>query len=221
MRVGLLARLAFVLAAMGCATDGDGRPPADHYLRYVGFELPFNENVLLHWSPREMPLRVHLPSPPAGFYSDPRAVHDVVRDGVTDWSDVAGPGLPSFRFVASPGEADIQIAWAFEAPDPNWYVAHCIYAQTLMSKRFAVDRILVTARWRGDEPSLETLYATMLHEMGHALGLGGHSPVAADVMYRSVNASRPAGLSERDRATLRALYARPNGHRVTGPKRAE
>jgi hypothetical protein len=69
--------------------------------------------------------------------------------------------------------------------------------------------------------SLETLYATMLHEMGHALGLGGHSPVAADVMYRRVVESSRAGLTERDRATLRALYARPNGHRVTGPKRAD
>jgi predicted Zn-dependent protease len=219
MRIGLLALLTLALAAPGCKTSG--RQPPDHYLRYVGFELPFNENVLLHWSQRQMPLRVHLPLPPDGFYGDPRAVHEVVRDGVTDWADVVEPGLPSFRFVESAGEADIQIAWAFEAPDPSWYVAHCSYAQTLISKRFGVDRILVTARWRGDEPSLETLYATMLHEMGHALGLGGHSPVAADVMYRSVVKSSRAGLTERDRATLRALYARPNGHRVTGPKRAD
>jgi hypothetical protein len=28
-------------------------------------------------------------------------------------------------------------------------------------------------------------------------------------------------LTERDRATLRALYAKPNGHRVTGPKRVD
>jgi predicted Zn-dependent protease len=219
MRARLLALLALALAAPGCASGA--RQPPDAYLRYVGFELPFSENVLLHWSPRQMPLRVHLPLPPDGFYSDPRAVHDVVRDGVTDWADVVEPGLPSFRFVETAGDADIQIAWAYVAPDPSWYVAHCIYAQTLISKRFGVDRILVTARWRGDEPSLETLYATKLHEMGPALGLGGHSPVAADVMYRSEVKSTRAGLTERDRATLRALYARPNGHRVTGPQRAD
>lgn len=219
MRIGLLVLLVLALGAPGCATEP--RPPRDHYLRYVGFELPFNENVLLHWSRRQMPLRVHLPIPPEGFYSDPIAVHDVVRDGVTDWADVVEPGLPSFRFVDSPGEADIQIDWAFESPDPSWFVAHCVYAQTLISKRFGVDRILVTARWRGDEPSLETLYGTVLHEMGHALGLGGHSPEAGDVMYRSVKTETRATLSDRDRATLRALYARPNGHRVTGPKRAD
>jgi predicted Zn-dependent protease len=75
--------------------------------------------------------------------------------------------------------------------------------------------------FEGAEPSLDTLYATLLHEMGHALGLGGHSPSPADVMYGRVNAAGRPELSERDRTTLRALYARPNGHRVTGPKRAD
>ncbi|MEN8376984.1 MAG: hypothetical protein ABFS34_16290, partial [Gemmatimonadota bacterium] len=156
MRAVLVALLTVALTASGCAASGPKRSAADHYLRYVGFELPFNENVLLHWSRRQMPLRVHLPVPPDGFYIDPLAVHDVVRDGVTDWADVVEPGLPSFTFVDAPGEADIHIAWAFEPPDPSWYVAHCVYAQTLTSKRFGVDRILVTARWRGEEPSLDT-----------------------------------------------------------------
>jgi predicted Zn-dependent protease len=57
--------------------------------------------------------------------------------------------------------------------------------------------------------------------MGHALGFAGHSPHAADVMYAHLNPETRSGLSERDRATLRALYAKPNGHRVTGPKRAD
>jgi predicted Zn-dependent protease len=207
--------------ALGLACAAPKPRAADDYLRYVGFDLPFNENVLLHWSPQQMPLRVHLPEPPKGFYRDSNAVFDVVREGVSGWTDVAGPGLPSFVFVASPREADIQIDWAFESPDPSWYVAHCVFSQTVFSKQFAIDRILVTARWRDQEPSLDTLYATFLHEMGHALGLGGHSPNPADVMYGSVNADAKPELSARDRATLRALYAKPNGHRVTGPRRAD
>lgn len=210
------------LALVSLACTAPPRPPADDYLRYAGFDLPFNENVLLHWSRRRMPLRIHLPEPPAGFYADSAAVSDAVRDGVTDWTDVAGPGLPSFVFVETPGEADIQIAWAFESPDPSWYVAHCVYSRTVLSKQLAVDHILVTARWRGREPSLDTIYATLLHEMGHALGIFGHSPDPNDVMYRAAGASesRPQ-LSERDRNTLRALYAKPNGHRVTAPLRAD
>jgi predicted Zn-dependent protease len=210
---------AALLLYLACAAPQQRR--SDDYLRYVGFDLPFNENVLLHWSRQQMPLHVHLPDPPEGFYTDPEAVRDVVREGVTDWSDVAGPGLPSFVFVETPGAADIQIAWALESPDPSWYIAHCVYSQTVESKQFGVDRILVTARWGRREFSLDMLYATLLHEMGHALGLGGHSPNPADVMYaRGFPEARPA-LSERDRATLRVLYAKPNGHRVTAPKRAD
>jgi predicted Zn-dependent protease len=57
----------------------------------------------------------------------------------------------------------------------------------------------------------------MLHEMGHALGLAGHSPNDRDIMgdppRRDV-----AGLSSRDRNTPRALYARPIGTRILGAK---
>jgi predicted Zn-dependent protease len=57
--------------------------------------------------------------------------------------------------------------------------------------------------------------------MGHALGLAGHSPDRSDVMASALNVERRPQLSARDRATLRALYTKPNGHRVTGPRRAD
>jgi predicted Zn-dependent protease len=214
--------VGLALAGGGCAGGGERRAGGDNYLRYVGFDLPFNENVYLRWSRNQMPLRVHLPAPPDGFYADPEAVLDVVRDGVTDWTDAAEPGLPSFVFVDTAREADIPIVWAFEPPDPSWYVAYCAYSPTLFTARqFAIDYILVTARWRGEEPSLDVLYETVLHETGHALGLGGHSPDPGDVMYAKGRRNGRPEVSERDRATLRALYAKPNGHRVTGPKRAD
>jgi predicted Zn-dependent protease len=212
------AALCVCLALLACTSAP--RKKSDDYLRYVAFDLPFNESVLLHWSRNQMPLKVHLPVPPDGLYADALAVHEVVREGVTDWADVAEPGLPSFVFVDDAGEADIQIAWALEPPDPSWYVAHTVYAYSIFSKQFAVDRILVTARWRGREPSLDVIYSTMLHEMGHALGLGGHSPDRGDVMYGGVNYDQRPELSERDRATLRALYAKPNGHRGSGENRS-
>jgi hypothetical protein len=132
-----LAAIAVVLLVTGCASDPRSRTGPDDYL-LRRFELPFNENVRLHWSRRQMPLRVHLPVPPDGLYADPLLI-----------------------------------------------------------------------------------YAAVLHEMGHALGLAAHSPDRADVMGRSLNVERRPEVTARDRATLRALYAKPNGHRVTGPKRAE
>jgi predicted Zn-dependent protease len=63
--------------------------------------------------------------------------------------------------------------------------------------------------------------------MGHALGLGGHSPNPEDLMYGFIDTQAPAAGSEepgeltaRDRETLRLLYRRPMGARVSGARRA-
>lgn len=213
--------LASVWLALACAGGArEGREPANDYLRYVWIEVPGSEKLLLRWLDGKMPLRVHLPAPDPELFADPDAVLDAVRDGITDWADVAGPGVPSFVFVDQPGDADIPIVWE-EKPSGDWYIAHCVYDLNLIQRRFGVAHILVTARYAGREQvPLQQLYETMLHEMGHALGLAGHSPYEDDIMYYR-GTSKTDGLSERDRATLRALYAKPNGHRVTGPKRVD
>ena len=55
--------------------------------------------------------------------------------------------------------------------------------------------------------------------MGHALGLGGHSTSAADVMYKSITPGFDYTLSASDRLTLSELYSSPIGKRVVGAKR--
>ena len=214
MRAPGLALLLGLSGLVGCATGSGG---SDHYLRYTAFDVGGGEHATLRWQAKQMPLRVHLPEPPADIASDPEAVFDAVRDGVTDWEGAAGEGVPSFTFVKDPGEADIPIVWE-EAPS-GWFIAHCVYDNHLMQRRFGVARILVTTRWHGQEVPLQQLYETVLHEMGHALGLGGHSPDPGDIMYKSTSTARE--LTPRDRETLRRLYARPNGKSLIGPRSAD
>lgn len=206
-----LAALACFVAALALpARAGDG----EHYLRAVTYELPGHERVLLRWPVKKMPLRVHLPPPPDGLFADPEAILDSVRDGVTDWTDVAAPGVPSFRFVDDPGRADLRIRWA-ASPMGDAYVAYCAPQIDVFARRFGVEHILVTGRWQdGSIADLHDVHQVMLHEMGHALGLGGHSDDPDDVMYPQARSQRVPGLSARDRATLRALYARPIGARA-------
>jgi hypothetical protein len=213
-----LAVLLTAVACVACASGGSSPPDADTYIKWVAYEVPVNEFVLLRWPKRKMPLRIFLPRPPEGFFENPDAIYDSVRDGVLDWSGVAGPDLPSFVFVDEAGDADIPIVWAAE-PDGDWYIAYCTYGIHPFARRFAVDQIVVTGRWPdGHVADLHDVYAVVLHEMGHALGLTGHSPNREDIMYESVPEATTPGLSARDRATLTLLYASPIGKRVVGAR---
>ena len=126
------------------------------------------------------------------------------------WTDVVRPGLPGFRFVDSHAEADIPIIWA-EEPDGDWYIAFCSYQARTTTMRFGVEQILVTGRWDdGRIATPEEIGEVVLHEMGHALGLMGHSDDPRDILYPTAVARERPGLSERDRATLIELYSRGN-----------
>lgn len=53
-----------------------------------------------------------------------------------------------------------------------------------------------------------SLLATMRHELGHALGLWGHSPNKRDALYYS-QVSNPQAISQRDINTLKKIYQQP------------
>ncbi|MDJ0786263.1 MAG: matrixin family metalloprotease [Myxococcota bacterium] len=222
MKLASLSSLALLaLLLVGCTSpilSGARDTAPDTYLKWVSFEMLGNENVVLRWPTRKMPLRVYLPPAPGGLFEDPAAIEAAVREGVLGWADVVEPGVPSFTFVDSLGAADIPIVWA-EEPDGDWYVAHCAYDIGQRTRRFGVSRILVTGRWAdGHVADGAQVQQVVLHEMGHALGLGGHSPDPEDIMYPSVSPRETSGLSERDRATLQALYALPIGKRISGAR---
>lgn len=59
--------------------------------------------------------------------------------------------------------------------------------------------------------SQDDMQKIVTHELGHALGIAGHSPDRRDIMYAAVNPENSTALTARDRETLKwALFATPN-----------
>lgn len=50
------------------------------------------------------------------------------------------------------------------------------------------------------------LVSIAIHEMGHAIGLKGHSPYPSDIMFFTLNRGSNQGLSQRDINTIGMLY---------------
>jgi predicted Zn-dependent protease len=73
-------------------------------------------------------------------------------------------------------------------------------AQDILFQRF-------TIQLSPDQADNYTL-ATARHELGHALGIWGHSPLETDTMYFS-QVSNPPPISTRDINTLKRVYEQP------------
>lgn len=216
--------ISLLAVALGVSADCAMHPmpsqnEGDTYIQWAATPVPIHEFVVLRWPKDRMPLRIDLPPPPAGMFHDPDAIYAAVRNGILAWSGVAGPDLPSFVFVHAEGHADIPFIWDSKATG-DWFIAHTVWDIQPLERRFGVSRILLTARWpNGHVADPRDIQATVMHEMGHALGIYSHSPDPHDIMYKSISQNSHPHLTARDRATLKLLYALPIGKRIVGARR--
>lgn len=73
-------------------------------------------------------------------------------------------------------------------------------SNSVLSQRFTIQL--------SPDQSVDYTLATARHEIGHALGIWGHSPVENDVMYFS-QVRNPPPISARDINTLKRVYEQP------------
>ncbi len=132
-----------------------------------------------------------------------------VQAAVDTWSGI----LPITR-VSEPERAQILVERRrppLQATDGRWRASH---GRALLRLRHVQREQL----WRlepevrvliGPGQSETALQATALHELGHAIGLWGHSDHGDDAMAATPGPRPTLSLSERDRRTVRWLYQQP------------
>lgn len=164
----------------------------------------------VRWALSKMPLKVYIEQAPVGIRNFQPAFINDVRRGLDVWCGVLGNQL-SYALISNKDEADIRISWT-NAIDTRGHNGDggTAYTAGLMIPHIRDDRLdymevkIATFDIHGQPQSSDIIYAVAIHELGHSLGLLGHSDNAGDIMYaENQHVTQPSG---RDMNTLRKLY---------------
>ncbi len=165
---------------------------------------------LMRWT--FMPLKVYIA--PMKFYSkqgqDYKYKHMVMR--ALDAWQTATKGRVSFKIVDTLLESNVNVDWKRVERKA---LGHCYFsfdgANRLYGAEVAIG--LTEGIVHADYMDESEVYHTILHEIGHAIGLG-HSPYKTDIMYtphqKGIN-----NISAGDVLTVNWLYSLPQGATVS------
>ena len=167
----------------------------------------------LKWTKSRMPLRVFIPDgSPVDKQNKPTAYKPEyksrLRKAFGEWQ-VASSGLVMFKFVSSPDTADIRCVWvtdiselgnAAEAGQCEFYHDEKGLSRCLM--KFVTKPLSTALPLNADR-----FHTVCLHEIGHALGLIGHTANPDDVMFYSVTMKKHRKISDSEIKRLKKLYS--------------
>lgn len=167
---------------------------------------------ILRWNIESFPLKVY-------FEQTKPEYRDNIKKAFDQWGKASG--FLQFKEVFKPEESDIEIKFTpYSGPKCNSANCNYVIATTTNTtdKYHRLNRMIITfynTNPFGEEFTKSEIYNTALHEIGHALGIAGHSNNPNDVMY--ANNHKVSGvfspydseifyLSKRDLNTLALLY---------------
>jgi len=114
----------------------------------------------------------------------------------------------NYTWVADPARANVQITFSHLPAEPTngQELGDCV-SQYYVNNLEMSSAVITIVLWDGMTSSeYANVVATATHEMGHALGIHGHSPVQGDIMYPGYDPHFPLLMSSRDVNTIKSLY---------------
>jgi tetratricopeptide (TPR) repeat protein len=198
--------------------SGAGSNGPDQYMGPIDNGEDYLDEVLangrvVRWSLAKMPLKIYVERSPMGIRNFQPAFINQVNRGIMPWANALNHQL-SYVWVNSSEQADIRISWintidtkGHSSDGGTAYTAGLTQPNTRGNQLHYMDVKIATFDIEG-KPQTENIIASVaIHELGHALGLLGHSSHEDDIMCAS-NDSVTAP-SKRDINTIRKLYRLP------------
>jgi tetratricopeptide (TPR) repeat protein len=169
-------------------------------------------NGVVRWSLLK-PVSVWIEKNPNGVRNIQPGFEKQILSAMDQWRQALGQQIV-FETQSVPENAQIQISWSnsidtqgHSGDGGTSYTAGLTVPDIRDNQLRAMHVTLATYDILGNAQQEETIYAVSLHELGHALGILGHSENADDVMF--VRNHKVAKLSAADIRTIRTLYSMP------------
>lgn len=181
-----------------------------HRLTYLNNHL--KNGKLVRWPDQCFPLNVYIA--PCAWYSmtesDKYAYMNMAKEALRIWENVS-QGKVSFRLVNALNDSQMNIEW--RRVDRK-SLGNCSFNYDSESRLYSAEVSIgisdgILHRQYMDE---NEVFHTILHEIGHAIGLG-HSSNTEDIMY-TPHQYGIINLSQRDINSVRWLYSLPYGASV-------
>jgi predicted Zn-dependent protease len=178
------------------------------------------DGLIVRWPDEAMPIKVYVA--PFKWYEKSKqqesyAYNQMVYDALERWSSVLSNKV-RFAYVANVNQSQIDISWR---RINRKSLGHCEYMFNQQSLLYSAEIKIGISDGiiHHQYNDMDEVRHTILHEIGHALGILGHSDGAGDIMYVP-HQYGVTELSKRDIETINALYSLPPGfdYQVIGQK---